>query len=96
MSYQWRDLIGALLSNKYRLTEYLGELPVMVYLQQTQKTGLRSFDWLRTKLQGPSELFGNGRRPCGFRIRASSGRTKRDGMNWMALLCIYGNRAARR
>jgi hypothetical protein len=26
MSYQWRDLIGALLSNKYRLTEYLGDV----------------------------------------------------------------------
>ena len=26
MSYQWRDLIGALVSNKYRLTEYLGDV----------------------------------------------------------------------
>jgi hypothetical protein len=26
MSYQWRDLTGALVSNKYRLTEYLGEV----------------------------------------------------------------------
>jgi eukaryotic-like serine/threonine-protein kinase len=57
MSYQWRDLIGALLSSKYRLTEYLGDVAGNGVFATNAENGAAIVRLAPDEVAGADELF---------------------------------------
>jgi Protein kinase domain/SPOR domain len=57
MSYQWRDLIGALLSNKYRLTEYLGDVDGHGVFATNAEDGAAIVRLARDETPGAEQVF---------------------------------------